>query len=109
MGTNEGLPLDALLLKVTVLLRIDLIARSSDLEKLYRSEIKWETGHFACRLLRPKEWRVESKGTNRQWSPWLVVYRYSKDARLCTYDALKLWLEKSAKLVKSFHVMGFTG
>lgn len=105
MGNNAMLSLEDLLFKTTVLLRIDLLARPSDLVKLFREQIKFDNGFFSCRLLRPKEWRSASQNSFRKWSSWIVVYEYPQDTDLCTYTVLKLWME-STRFVKRVHVDG---
>ena len=42
MGDNDVMKLELLQLKLVLLLRIDLFARTSDLIKLFRSEVVWQ-------------------------------------------------------------------
>src|SRR5690606_27658589 len=85
---NDTLSLSQLQLKVTLLLRIDLLSRSSDLTKNFRSEMQWHKTFVKLRLLRPKEWRPEGKNTVKEWTNWIVVHKVD-DKRCCLYRALK--------------------
>ena len=68
LGDNATMEMDMLQMKVIILLRIDLCCRTSDLVKLFRSEIKWTSSYFQCRFLRPKEWRPNGRNAYKQWS-----------------------------------------
>lgn len=99
LGDNATMQLDLLQMKVIILLRIDLCCRTSDLVKLFRSEIKWTPSYFQCRFLRPKEWRPNGKNAYKQWSRWVIVHKVSK-VSICTYRALEQWLSRTEKYVQ---------
>jgi len=106
MGKNEVLSLEMLQLKVVLLLRLDLFSRTSDLTKLFRSEIVWEKNYFSCRFLRPKEWRPEGRNSIREWSTRVKVYKLLENVETCTYRTLKLWLAKTEFMVQSVVIDG---
>ena len=76
-------------------MRIDLMSRSSDLAKLFRSQIKWTSNFFQVRFYKPKEWRPEGKYAHGVWSVWVTVYKYDIDTSLCTYRALQEYLART--------------
>jgi hypothetical protein len=98
LGENKNLNLERLREKVVILLRIDLLSRSSDLEKLYWTEIKFDEEKVQVRLYRPKEWRSGSNNAYGDWSVWLVIYKYKKDLNLCTVTTLREWMERTKEL-----------
>ena len=99
-GSNSTMDLKTLRLKVILLLRIDLLARSSDLAKLRRSELRFGADYFECRIYRPKEWRGESKRSVGEFSPWLKVTSYKNiDPLICSVLALREWISRTAHMV----------
>lgn len=92
--------------RVITLLRIDLFARSSDLTKIFREQILWESELFKIRFLKPKEWRPEGKNSFRQWTNWISVHKLSKEENLCSYTMLKKWLQITDKIAPRIFVEG---
>ena len=91
LGPNSALDDETLRSKLIILLRIDLLARTSDLERLRWSEINFHSDYFECRIYRPKEWRGEGKTSVGEFSPWLKVDNYKGDPTICSVVALREW------------------
>ena len=98
LGNNSQLPLPLLALKVVILLRIDCFARSSDITKLYRCEIKWEKQRLLLRFWRPKEWRPMGTHTMKQWSTWIPIYKVQKHSNRTGHIALPFQVEGNFRL-----------
>jgi len=94
MGDNRELSVQRLRQKAIVLLRTDIMGRSSDLEKLFRGQIAWDEKYFRVRFYKPKEWRADGKFTHGVWSAWVTVHKYDKDPTLCTYRVLREYLSR---------------
>ena len=95
-GDNDEMSLERLRLKCVLLLRCDTLARPSDLEGFFRSEIKWEHDAFRTRFLRPKESRPGSSFVAGNWSMWILVKGYPPDRRVCSVTALKAYLSRTS-------------
>lgn len=91
MPDNKKLSISDLRMKTVVLLRLDLMSRSSDLAKMFRNQIKWGETSFQVRFYKPKDWRQGSEACHGVWSNWVTVYKYH-DISLCTYRALREYL-----------------
>lgn len=91
--------LPQLIKKVILLLRIDCFARSSDLTKIFREEIKRDEKAIELRFLRPKEWRPEGRNSFREWSPWIKVLR-ANDPQVCLVRTMDEWFRRSQRMVK---------
>ena len=100
--------MDSLLLKVVLLLRIDLFARSSDVPRIFRSRLLWQAGRVGVRVFRPKEWRANSARTNGNFTEPVWIARLPKNAALCTVATLELWIARSVSLVREIKVFGRT-
>jgi hypothetical protein len=95
MGENERLSDEQLRQKTVVLLRLDLMSRSSDLAKLFRSQIVWGEASFKVRFYKPKEWRPEAKSSHGVWSGWVTVHKYDKYPSICTYRVLREYISRT--------------
>ena len=98
-GPASSLDLKTLRLKAIILLRIDLLGRSSDVAKIFRSEIHFGKGYMECRIFRPKEWSDKGLKSYGEFSPKLRITQYA-DARLCTVSTLEEWMRRSRVLVE---------
>ena len=99
MGEDAQMDLPQLIRKVILLLRIDCFARSSDLTKIFREEIKRDEKGIELRFLRPKEWRPEGRNSFREWSPWIKVLR-ANDPLVCLVRTMDEWFRRSQRMVK---------
>ena len=84
LGPNARLSPLTLLLKFVVLLKIDLMARGSDLARLFVSEISIVSGMLRCRFYMPKQWRAGGKYTNGRFTSWLYVAPFRSSPRICS-------------------------
>ena len=94
MPDNKKLSISDLRMKTIVLLRLDLMSRSSDLAKIFRNQIKWAKTSFQVRFYKPKDWRQGSAASHGVWSTWVTVSAY-QDISLCTYRALGEYLHRT--------------
>lgn len=83
LGPNNTLTLKDLRCKAIVLLAISLMARSSDLARVWRNNgmKQLPDGSLQVRLLLPKEWRAQGVHSEGLWSKWMVVPPHSDPLR----------------------------
>ena len=106
MGENGNLSIYDLLHKVVLLLRIDLFARSSDIAKIYRSDVVWHQNFVNIRFLRPKEWRPNADTAFREYSPWVKIYKLKLGGNTCTFSALREWINRSQARAPKVFIYG---
>ena len=108
-GEDATLKLGMLALKIVILLRIDCFARSSDLTKLFRSQIVFELNRVKIRFLRPKEWRPLGTHTAGQWSAWVYIHKLQGNQATCTFRTLQTWIRRTEKMAPGIEAEGFSG
>lgn len=94
--SNEKIPLSDLRAKAIALGFMDLMCRSSDLAKCFRSEVSWSLeGDMRVRYLKPKEWKVGGKFTQGLWSSWIHVQCFGENPKLCTPCVWRAYLTRT--------------
>ncbi len=90
-GDNETLTETQLRDKVLLLLRIDLMARSDDLVKLYRGTTTLEVGedHLRVRFVNLKQ--------GEGFSEWIRVQAYPDNPAICTVRAVAEYLKRTTE------------
>ena len=97
LGANRKLTRIQLTMKVICLLKIDLMARGSDLARLYIDQIQFVTGGVKVRFHVPKEWGPSNKFTIGRFSSWVFVSKYSRDKAICSVETLRFYMDLHKK------------
>ena len=92
LGPNNRLPPFLLLAKLVILLKIDLMARGSDLARLFVSEVSILGDKLRCRFFMPKQWRAGGKYTSGKFTSWVYVYSYPSEPLICSVSTIKYYL-----------------
>ena len=92
LGSNGSLSRRMLTLKLIVLLKVDLMARGSDLARCFASEVKFCAGGMKVRFYKPKEWRPDGKFTGGVFSAWVYIASYS-NKRICSVSTYRYYLK----------------
>lgn len=83
LGPTHSLSNVSLLCKWVCLLKVDLLARSSDLERIFVSNIRFVDKRLCVRIFKPKEWRAGNKLAAGSYSKWLFIDPFPKDKKIC--------------------------
>lgn len=88
---NRTLPIAKLREKVVILLKIDLMARSHDLTRIFTHPelFRLQDSGLDVRLHKTKN--------DRTLTPWIHIEPFGDDPRICTVEAVKCYLERMPK------------
>lgn len=95
----ENLNIEQLREKLILLLKLDLMWRDSDLERIYRSPMcmKQEKGKVSFRTVNSKEQRIQ----NGILSQWISVFATPDHPRICTVTTLNEYLQRTKSLTET--------
>ena len=97
LGPTAKLSRTCLLKKWVCLLKLDFLARSSDLARVFLSNLRMERHRLYVRIFKPKEWRAGNKFAAGSYSKWLWADSYPQDSRVCVVATAREVVKRFSK------------